>query len=102
MRFYKQQHRYYCGIDLHARKMYVCIINHNGKVKVHKNIKTDSKLFFELVFPWSRIIHESHSRRQNQRWKTQAGTNESLVKISDFRTEDNFDSFFRSIGEVFP
>jgi hypothetical protein len=25
MRFYKGQHKYYCGIDLHARKMYVCI-----------------------------------------------------------------------------
>ncbi len=25
MRFYTQQHGYYCGIDLHARTMYVCI-----------------------------------------------------------------------------
>ena len=27
MRFYNQQHKYYCGIDLHTRKMYVCIID---------------------------------------------------------------------------
>ena len=40
MKFYSLQHKYYCGIDLHARKMYVCIINHKGKVKVHMNIKT--------------------------------------------------------------
>lgn len=26
MRFYTQQHQYYRGIDLHARKMYVCIL----------------------------------------------------------------------------
>jgi transposase len=52
MRFYNQQHEYYCGIDLHARKMYVCIINQKGKVKVHKNIKTDPELFFELIFPY--------------------------------------------------
>ncbi|RPH50715.1 MAG: hypothetical protein EHM85_09320 [Desulfobacteraceae bacterium] len=26
MRFYNQQHKNYCGIDLHARKMNVCII----------------------------------------------------------------------------
>ena len=25
MRFYTKQHRYYCGIDLHARSMDVCI-----------------------------------------------------------------------------
>ena len=24
MRFYQQQHPYYCGIDLHARTMHVC------------------------------------------------------------------------------
>ena len=52
MRFYNQQHKYFCGIDLHARKMYVCIINQNGKTKVHQNIKTDPELFFELVFPF--------------------------------------------------
>ena len=26
MRFYTQQHPFYCGIDLHARTMYVCIL----------------------------------------------------------------------------
>ncbi len=26
MRFYTKQHLYYCGIDLHARTMYVCIL----------------------------------------------------------------------------
>ena len=56
MRFYTQQNRYYCGIDLHARKMYVCIINHKGKVCVHKNIKTDPELLFEIIFPYIRDI----------------------------------------------
>ncbi len=52
MKFYNQQHKYYCGVDLHARKMYVCILNHKGKVVVHVNIKTDPESFFELVFPF--------------------------------------------------
>ena len=34
MRFYTAQHRYYCGIDLHARRMYICILeggrSHDG------------------------------------------------------------------------
>src|SRR4051794_4234809 len=25
MRFYNQQHRFYCGVDLHARSMYLCV-----------------------------------------------------------------------------
>ena len=39
MRFYKGQHKYYCGIDLRARKMYVCVLDQTGKTK---NDKSDS------------------------------------------------------------
>lgn len=52
MRFYNQQHKNYCGIDLHVRKMVNCIIDQKGKMKVHQNIKTDTELLFEIVFPF--------------------------------------------------
>ena len=32
MRFYTKQHRYYCGIDLHARSMYLCILDTHGEM----------------------------------------------------------------------
>jgi len=35
MNFYKGQHKFYCGIDLHARKMYLCILDEKGDVKLH-------------------------------------------------------------------
>ena len=35
MRFYTKRHRYYCGIDLHARSMYVCILDPQGKILLH-------------------------------------------------------------------
>ena len=38
MRFYQQQHRFYCGVDLHARSMHVCIVDGDGQIQVHKNI----------------------------------------------------------------
>ena len=41
MRFYTQQHRYYCGIDLHARTMYICIIDGEGTVLFHRNMPTE-------------------------------------------------------------
>ena len=31
MRFYTKKHRYYCGIDLHARSMYICILGDEEK-----------------------------------------------------------------------
>jgi transposase len=52
MRFYNQQHKFYCGIDLHARKMYVCILDAQGKTKVHQNIDTDAELLFDVIFPF--------------------------------------------------
>lgn len=52
MRFYNQQHKFYCGIDLHARKMYVCIIDSRGKTKVHRNMKTDPETLFDTIFPF--------------------------------------------------
>jgi len=27
MRFYNKAHAYYCGIDLHARWMYLCVLD---------------------------------------------------------------------------
>src|SRR3990170_8488780 len=52
MRFYTKQHAYYCGIDLHARTMYVCILDGEGEVVVHKNLRTDPAAFLELIAPY--------------------------------------------------
>ena len=53
MRFYTGRHRYYCGIDLHARTMYLCILEHEGgKVVLHRNLRCDPGLFLEAVAPY--------------------------------------------------
>ena len=52
MRFYTAQHQYYCGIDLHAKKMYVCILDRLGKVITHKNIKATPESFMPLIEPY--------------------------------------------------
>jgi len=38
MRFYTKQQKYSCGIDLHTKKMYVCILDEAGEIMFHKNI----------------------------------------------------------------
>ncbi len=52
MRFYTKQHKFYCGIDLHARKMYLCILDETGEVRLHRNIKTDREVFLKLIQPF--------------------------------------------------
>ena len=52
MRFEAQQHRYYCGVDLHTRTMYVCILNQAGKVLIHRNLKCDRNESLEVIAPY--------------------------------------------------
>jgi transposase len=52
MRFYTKQHRHYCGIDLHARTMYVCILDAEGQVLVHRNLRASPEAFLEVIAPY--------------------------------------------------
>ena len=49
MRFYTQQHRFYCGIDLHARTMFVCIVDQAGNKLVHQNVAANPKAFLKVI-----------------------------------------------------
>ena len=52
MRFYTQQHPHYCGIDLHARTMYLCILNQNGAIVLHRNMKAEPDSFLKAIGPY--------------------------------------------------
>ena len=52
MRFYNRQHRYYCGIDLHVKTMYICILDAAGQVLVHRNVKSTPEAFLETIAPY--------------------------------------------------
>jgi len=39
MRFYTKTHIHYCGIDLHAKTMSLCILDRKGHVLLHKSIR---------------------------------------------------------------
>jgi transposase len=52
MRFYNTQHQFYCGIDLHARAMYVCILNQSGEILVHRHMQTNPETFLKVIAPY--------------------------------------------------
>lgn len=56
MNFYNKQHKYYCGIDLHGRTMYICIMNSAGKRLLHRNIRNDAGYFLKLIAPYREDI----------------------------------------------
>jgi transposase len=56
MRFYTNQHKLYCGIDLHARSMYICILDQEGNTVLHKNFKTTPESFLRAIQPYREDI----------------------------------------------
>jgi transposase len=52
MRFYTKQLGFYCGIDLHARTMYVCILNQAGEVLVHRNMDATPQALLRVLGPY--------------------------------------------------
>ena len=45
MRFYTEAHQHYCGIDLHARTMYLCIMDGDGAILLHRNLSCAPETF---------------------------------------------------------
>ena len=56
MRFYTKEHLYYCGIDLHSRSMYVCILDQKGDVLVHENMDAEPQSFLRTIAPYREDI----------------------------------------------
>jgi transposase len=52
MRFYTTQHKFYCGIDLHARSMYLCVLNQDGEVLLHRDMKAAPGPFLQAIAPY--------------------------------------------------
>jgi hypothetical protein len=52
MRFYTHTHKHYCGIDLHARSMYLCILDIQGEILLHHNFKAEPESFLKAVAPY--------------------------------------------------
>src|SRR2546422_8031299 len=56
MRFYTTQHPFYCGIDLHARTMYVCILDQAGDTLVHRNMTATPEALLKAIAPYREQI----------------------------------------------
>jgi transposase len=52
MRFYTKAHTYYCGIDLHARWMYLCVLDQQGEILLHRNLRACPEAFLKAIEPF--------------------------------------------------
>jgi transposase len=77
MRFYQGKTKYYCGIDLHARNMYLCIVDRDGKILFHRSLKAQADLLLraieayrgeitiavECTYPWYWVADLCHEHK---------------------------------------
>src|SRR6516162_916564 len=52
MNFYNQPHQFYCGIDLHARLLAVCVLDQAGQVVCQTQIPADKQLLLDTLAPF--------------------------------------------------
>jgi predicted NBD/HSP70 family sugar kinase len=51
MRFYTKPHKFYCGIDVHARTMSLCILNQVGEILRHRHMQAAPEPFLQAIAP---------------------------------------------------
>src|SRR5207302_11281974 len=52
MRFYYQPHRFYCGDDLHARTLYLHVLDADGRTAFDGNLPARADAFLAAVAPF--------------------------------------------------
>lgn len=52
MRFYTGQHRYWCGVDLHAYTMFVCVLDSRGEIVLERNLAASPETFLAAIAPY--------------------------------------------------
>jgi transposase len=52
MRFYQGQHRFYCGVDLHARTISLCILDHAGTKVLHQTLDASPAAVLGALAPF--------------------------------------------------
>jgi len=60
--------KYCCGIDLHARSMYVCIMDRSGDIRFHRNLHNDFTLLTEVLKPYRRSLSIGVESTYNWYW----------------------------------
>jgi transposase len=52
MRTYKTAHAYYCGIDLHARSLFIHVLDDKGTTRLEQNVPASPRAVLEALAPY--------------------------------------------------
>lgn len=73
MNLHRTTTQFNCGIDLHAKNMYVCILDKDGKKLVHQNVKgNDFQYFLKIAAPYVHDLTVACESTFNWYWLSDA------------------------------
>lgn len=79
MKFYRTSTEYNCGIDLHSRQMYMCLMDREGNKLVHTNIQgNDWDYFLTRIKPYRHDLTVCCECTFNWYWVADACADEDL------------------------
>ena len=52
MRTYNTQHKFYCGVDLHARSIFVNILDDKGTTRLEQDLPASPNTFLDAIKPF--------------------------------------------------
>jgi transposase len=82
MKYYTSTTEFNCGIDLHARQMYVCLMDRTGNKLVHTNIQgNDFDYFLKRIEPYRHSLTVCCECTFNWYWLADACQRESLTFV---------------------
>jgi transposase len=53
---YNQQHQFYCGVDLHARNMYVHVLDSKGRTRLDQDLPAEPDVFLDALKPFRKNV----------------------------------------------
>jgi transposase len=53
---YNQPHRFYCGVDLHARSLFTHILDHKGRTVFERDLPADPAVFLKAIKPFRKDL----------------------------------------------
>jgi transposase len=82
MKYYKSETEFNCGIDLHGREMYMCLMDREGNKLVHTNIKgNDFNFFLKKVAPYRHSLTVCCECTFNWYWLADACENAGMIFV---------------------
>lgn len=52
MEYYTERHRHTCGVDLHGRNLYLCVLDPDREIVLHRRVDCDEKKLLRVLAPY--------------------------------------------------